>query len=104
MNLVLNACESLSGIDQLIRVEAAADPARRLVGFRVVDQGCGIPGELLPRVMEPFFTTKREKGGTGLGLALCRRIVDEHHGEMIIESTQGVGTSVMVLFPSWSAE
>jgi two-component system, NtrC family, sensor kinase len=69
------------------------------VGFRVVDQGCGIPRELLPRVTEPFFTTKREKGGTGLGLALCRRIVDEHRGEMHIDSAPGAGTSVTVLFP-----
>jgi signal transduction histidine kinase len=103
MNLVLNACESLSRLDQPIMLEAAADPARQLVGFRVRDQGCGIPAEFLPRVMEPFFTTKREKGGTGLGLALCRRIVDEHHGEMDIESQQGVGTRVTILFPSRGA-
>jgi signal transduction histidine kinase len=100
MNLVLNACESLSHRDQAVRLEEAADPSRQLVGFRLTDEGCGIPDELLQRVLEPFFTTKRDKGGTGLGLALCKRIVEEHQGELRLDSRQGEGTSVTVLFPS----
>ena len=102
MNLVLNACESLSSMDQSIVLQAAADEEGQLHGFEVIDQGCGIPKEILDRVMEPFFTTKRERGGTGLGLALCKRIVDEHHGTMRISSEKGAGTTVKVLFPKIS--
>ena len=63
------------------------------------DTGVGIPPEHLPRVMEPFFTTKEEGKGTGLGLAICRRAIQEHGGEMQITSECGKGTTVRIVLP-----
>lgn len=65
----------------------------------VVDTGAGIAPEHLPRVMEPFFTTKPEGKGTGLGLSICRRIVAEHHGTIDLTSEVGRGTTVRVVLP-----
>ena len=53
----------------------------------------------MPRVTEPFFTTKEEGKGTGLGLAICKRIVDQHGGELVIESQLGAGTTIRITLP-----
>jgi signal transduction histidine kinase len=63
----------------------------------ISDQGMGIPSELLHRVFEPFFTTKAQ--GTGLGLAVVKRILEEHRGEVAVESTSGRGTTFILRFP-----
>jgi signal transduction histidine kinase len=63
------------------------------------DTGVGIASEDMPKVMEPFFTTKPEGKGTGLGLAICRRIVQEHRGTMEISSTVGEGTTIRLTLP-----
>jgi two-component system sensor histidine kinase AtoS len=64
----------------------------------VEDQGCGIPKEALPRVFDPFFTTFG--GGTGLGLAVCHRIVQAHGGLLYLESEVGLGTTVHIRIPA----
>ncbi len=61
------------------------------------DNGCGIPDELLPRVWEPFFTTKPR--GTGLGLTMAKKNIEHHHGTIRIESAVGEGTSVFISLP-----
>jgi len=63
----------------------------------VEDQGAGIPAEHLERIFKPFFTTKPK--GTGLGMAITQRIVKEHGGEVLVESSQGGGTRVLLDFP-----
>jgi polar amino acid transport system substrate-binding protein len=55
--------------------------------------------DVLKRIRDPFFTMKRESGGTGLGLAISDRIVTEHGGSIVFESTVGHGTTVRVSFP-----
>jgi two-component system sensor histidine kinase HydH len=67
------------------------------VRTEVEDAGVGIPSELLHRIFEPFFTTKAQ--GTGLGLAVVRRILDEHGGEITMASTPGRGTTVIIRLP-----
>jgi signal transduction histidine kinase len=67
------------------------------VEISVADNGCGIPAELLERIYEPFFTTKRD--GTGLGLALVRRAVEEHSGSIRCESLEGKGTTFRLVIP-----
>jgi signal transduction histidine kinase len=62
------------------------------------DQGAGIAPEILPRVGEPFFTTKQ--GGTGLGVAMAQRIVERHGGTLVLESTPGRGTVARVSLPA----
>ncbi len=63
----------------------------------VSDTGAGIDAASLTQVFDPFFTTK--EAGTGLGLSIVRKIVDQHRGEVRIESEQGVGTKVTVVLP-----
>jgi two-component system NtrC family sensor kinase len=62
-----------------------------------IDTGCGIPQENIEKIFEPFYTTKER--GTGLGLAITRQIIEQHHGEITIESTPGTGTTVRVTLP-----
>ena len=67
------------------------------------DSGPGIPPETLRRIFEPFYSTKERdetgRGGTGLGLALCREIMEAHRGRIRVESTVGVGTAFTLKFP-----
>ncbi len=68
------------------------------VEVRVIDDGCGIPETQLPKLFEPFATTKGQKG-TGLGLAVTWGIVDNHNGSILVESEVGVGTSFIIRIP-----
>jgi two-component system, sensor histidine kinase RegB len=70
----------------------------------VADRGAGIPGSVLPRVGEPFFTTKQPGRGLGLGVFLARAFVESRGGELDIESTAGVGTRARMRIPTGSAE
>jgi len=65
----------------------------------VRDTGEGIPPENIKRVFEPFFTTKEEGKGTGLGLSAIYGIIKNHHGEILVESDVGVGTTFSILLP-----
>jgi signal transduction histidine kinase len=86
------------------RVTVRVHPARLADGrpgvvIEVADTGTGIPPDVLPRVMEAFFTTKAEGKGNGLGLSICKRIVDRHGGALSIESRLGAGTTVRIALP-----
>lgn len=70
-----------------------------LVALSVLDQGPGIPPQVLPRIFEPYFTTKTEKG-TGLGLAIVSRLVQDHRGLLHLRTKVGEGTRVTVYFPA----
>ena len=65
----------------------------------VRDEGRGIPEEIMSRIKEPFFTTRRESGGTGLGLYIVDSIIKEHRGELTFSSGSGRGTRAVVAFP-----
>ncbi len=98
-NLCLNAVDAMPEGGEL-RVGAAAAPGR-LLELRVSDTGSGVaPGDLA-NLFEPFFSTKPE--GTGLGLALVHRIVQEHGGDVDVRSTPGLGTTFTVTLPSRDA-
>ncbi len=99
VNLILNACQSLEGPDKGIFVSTLQDPQTGYVLLHVCDQGMGIPPENLPRLTDPFFTTKRDTGGTGLGLAISDGIIREHGGTIRFESIPGEGTTVIVALP-----
>ncbi len=71
--------------------------ADKLAEIRVCDNGHGISREVMSRLFEPFFTTRAR--GTGLGLALCRKIVEEHGGAISVQSAVGAGTAVSMTFP-----
>ncbi len=65
----------------------------------VRDDGSGIPAEVLPKIFEPFVTTKENGHGTGLGLAVSRGIVERHSGKIVVESEVGKGTTVTITLP-----
>jgi PAS domain S-box-containing protein len=94
INLVMNALEATKDGGTL-RVRVACDPEK--VMLVVEDTGSGIEPGALPQVFDPFFTTK--EAGTGLGLSIVRKIVDQHRGEVRIQSDRGVGTNVTVSLP-----
>jgi signal transduction histidine kinase/CheY-like chemotaxis protein len=76
------------------------EPAdKTFLAVEITDTGIGIPPEVMPKIAEPFFTTKPEGKGTGLGLPICLRIVREHNGLFTMKSEAGKGTSVYILFP-----
>lgn len=99
INLIQNACNALTGMEQGVTVSTRFKPSGRLIIITIRDEGRGIPPEHLKRLGDPFFTTRRECGGTGLGLSISRRIVLEHKGELAFESVPGAGTTVTVSLP-----
>ena len=97
LNLVLNGLEASRDRQAPVHIRTRHLPERGLVELRVTDRGCGIPTEDLDRVFIPFFTTKQQ--GTGLGLAVCQRIIHNHGGSIYPESQVGEGTSFVVQLP-----
>jgi signal transduction histidine kinase len=100
INILQNACEALEDKSKAIRVQTGFDAPRGEVWLEVADEGQGIGSDDLPHVTDPFFTTKRSCGGTGLGLSISSRIMQEHGGELTIESRRGEGTLVRMTFPA----
>ncbi|SEL84544.1 PAS domain S-box-containing protein [Stigmatella aurantiaca] len=98
INIFVNAIQAMPQ-GGVVRVNARREPhaGRESLRIDVTDQGMGIPAELLHRVFEPFFTTKAQ--GTGLGLAVVKRILEEHRGEIAVEGTQGQGTTFTLRLP-----
>lgn len=99
INLVVNACQALPDPDRSVTVATRFEASANRIVLEVTDQGEGIPEEHVKRITDPFFTTKREHGGTGLGLAITERIVRDHGGSLVFESTPGEGTTVCVTLP-----
>ena len=94
-NIIQNAIQAMNGQGRL-RIEAQLNGDFIRVSF--TDNGPGIPPEILQRIFEPFFTTKSRGEGTGLGLDICRRIVEKHHGRLEVSSQPGQ-TTFHVLLP-----
>ena len=99
INLILNALQSLPDPERGVRVATRFDPERRHVVVEVRDEGSGIAPEALAHIRDPFYTTRRESGGTGLGLAVSSRIVEEHGGALEYESAVGEGTTARLRVP-----
>ncbi len=99
VNLLLNACQALTDQNRGIFLRTFIDHATNCVGVLVRDEGCGIAPEHLDRLTDPFFTTKRESGGTGLGLSVSTGIVKEHDGSLLFSSPPGQGSTVTLLLP-----
>jgi len=97
--LVQNACQSLPDRSKGVRVGVGVDVERRVVVISVADEGAGVPADSIGRLTEPFFTTKKKTGGTGLGLAVSAKIVEEHGGTLDFVSSEGVGTTATVFLP-----
>ncbi|MBF0101337.1 MAG: response regulator [Desulfobacterales bacterium] len=99
-NLVINAAQALTSIEQgHIRIQSRYLEWIQAVMIRVEDNGVGIDPMVVERIFEPFFSTKRGKGGTGLGLSVSYGLIQEHHGIILIHSKPCKGTCFDVLFP-----
>jgi signal transduction histidine kinase len=94
LNLILNARDAMPGGGRLT-IDTFVDGGS--VYARFADTGMGIAADDLPRILEPYFTTKKDRG-TGLGLAICQRIVSQHGGEIQVVSEVGQGTVFTLQF------
>jgi two-component system NtrC family sensor kinase len=103
LNLLINARQAMLGKGGGLLIRAAAEGSGEL-RLQVIDTGPGIPDKLLPKIFQPFFTTKGtarrgETKGTGLGLAICKQIVEHHKGRIEVESEVGKGTTFSIFLP-----
>jgi two-component system, NtrC family, sensor kinase len=100
LNLLVNAMQAIEVLDRddgRITIMTEAKAGEILV--EVIDNGCGIPEENLPRIFTPFFTTKEVGDGTGLGLSISHGIIQDHGGRLQVESIAGQGTCFRVILP-----
>ncbi len=101
LNLILNALQAIPEGGSIV-VDSQIEPNRsrpsqRWAQVRIIDDGPGIPEDVLRNVLDPFFTTKSE--GTGLGLPICHNIIEQHGGKLDIKSEVGEGTTVLIQLP-----
>ncbi len=98
-NLVMNAIQAMQTVQGVRRLTVASRYGADQVVLSVSDTGSGIPPEIRSRIFEPFYTTKSNQGGTGVGLSLCLNIVDAHGGSISLEDTPGGGATFVVSLP-----
>ncbi|WKT57491.1 HAMP domain-containing sensor histidine kinase [Candidatus Nitrosotenuis chungbukensis] len=97
-NLIMNAIQAMNNSGQ---VDVRLFDDGKYATLQVIDSGCGIPKDVMPRIFEPLFTTKQI--GTGLGLASCKAIVEQHKGIITVTSSVGKGTTFTIRIPKSSA-
>lgn len=97
VNLLSNACQALESTEDSISIRSFRQ--RSFVCFEIEDSGSGMARETLEHVTDPFFTTKREQGGMGLGLSISDKIIQNHGGSLSFDSTEGLGTRALLLLP-----
>ncbi len=100
INLLLNACQALENCSQKISLTTVYDADIDQILVIVTDEGQGMSVEDMEHILEPFVTTKRDQGGTGLGLSVSARIVKEHHGTLKFASVLGQGTTATISLPT----
>ncbi|HMB95460.1 MAG TPA: ATP-binding protein [Tepidisphaeraceae bacterium] len=104
LNLLINARQAMLGKGGSLTVKAMKTDDGAEVRIQVIDTGPGIPEKLLPKIFQPFFTTKGtakqgESKGTGLGLAICKEIIEHHKGRIEVTSEIGRGTTFTIHLP-----
>ena len=100
LNIIVNAIQAIAEQGE-IRISTAMHENGG-VSLCVSDNGCGIPAAVRERIFDPFFSTKPT--GTGLGMAIARRIIESHYGSIEIDSNEGQGTSVSLILPAHPEE
>jgi signal transduction histidine kinase len=102
LNLIINARQAMPRGGRL-RIEVRENAQAQMAEIRIGDTGVGIPPEQLRLIFEPFYTTKEPDehghGGSGLGLSVCRQIIEQHHGRIRVESLPGKGSKFTVKLP-----
>jgi signal transduction histidine kinase len=108
LNLLINARQAMLGKGGALTIKASTADLTGELRIQVIDTGPGIPEKLLPKIFQPFFTTKGtarrgETKGTGLGLSICRDIIEHHHGRIEVQSEVGKGTTFNIYLPCTQA-
>ena len=102
LNLIINARQAM-GEGGKLKITIDEDSSLNMGEVRIADSGAGIAPDKLRQIFEPFFSTKdrdaQGQGGTGLGLALCREVMESHKGRIRVESTLGKGTTFTLKLP-----
>ncbi|MDW8265167.1 MAG: ATP-binding protein [Gemmataceae bacterium] len=102
LNLIINARQAMPRGGRL-KIDVRENLRSQMVEIRVADTGVGIPPDQLRLIFEPFYTTKEPDehghGGTGLGLSVCRQIIEQHQGRIRVESAVGKGSTFIVKLP-----
>jgi signal transduction histidine kinase len=105
MNLILNAREAMVPRGGVLKIEAEEQNGD--IRIRISDTGCGIEQSKISKVFDTFFTTKQKssscQSGSGLGLALCKKVVDGHNGSITVDSQLGKGTTFTIILPNLPA-
>jgi len=102
LEVASNSIQAMPGGGRLtVRGRASSEDGVRGVALELTDTGKGIPADILPSVTDPFFTTRDD--GTGLGLAVAKRFVEQNRGRLTITSRVGEGTTVRIWLPSAEA-
>jgi signal transduction histidine kinase len=96
LNLLLNAVQAMPKGGPLM-LKGTLPEGDRWIKLSIQDSGLGIPGEVLDKLFDPFFSTK--EGGVGLGLSIAHRIIDQHRGKIEVESTLRKGTRFTIWLP-----
>ncbi|WP_261302753.1 PAS domain S-box protein [Paenibacillus andongensis] len=97
INFIKNAIEAMpKGGNIVIQLKSKNENPNQLL-LRFIDQGCGIPENILSKLGEPFYTTKEK--GTGLGFMVSKRIIENHHGEIVVFSEENKGTTIEISLP-----
>lgn len=100
MNLIVNAIQAMPQGGRLtLKTARISDGQAPLVSVTITDTGCGIPPEHVSQLFQPYFTTKKATEGTGLGLYVCKNIVEQHHGTIEMTSQVDVGTTFTLTLP-----
>ncbi len=97
LNVVMNAAQAMT--QKMGQIVISSRQLGAIVQLQISDNGAGIAPEHLTRIFDPFFTTKDVGQGTGLGLSLCKAIVDEHGGSIEVQSELGRGSTFLLSFP-----
>ncbi len=101
--LALNALDAMED-DGELRVRTEVLPHENGLAISFIDTGCGIPQSELPKIFEPFYTSKLPGKGTGLGLSICYGIIQEHGGRIEVDSTIAVGSNFRIVLPVYEPE
>ncbi len=101
INLIFNAIDAMPD-GGVLTIRTAYDQEKNQVLLTVMDTGIGIPEESLPHIFEPFYTTKSERYGVGLGLSTTYGIIEKHQGTIRAESREGAGTTFIITLPCGS--
>jgi two-component system NtrC family sensor kinase len=96
-NVIINAIQASAETKGMVTISCIRKDF--YVDVRVADTGAGIPPEKVTKIFDPYFTTKQGKSGTGLGLYITKKVVEDHSGSIKVDSTPDLGTTFTIRLP-----